>query len=106
MRTILTALVVMLAVAGSPAIASTQKNDGGQTQVVTLKVPQMFCGGCELALKMAANKVAGVKDVKTNLEKRTAEVAYDPSKTTADAIASAITKTSGLKVEVSKAAKK
>lgn len=109
MRTIgltLTALVVTLAVAGLPAIAGAQKNTGGQTQVVTLKVPDMFCGGCEVAVKIAANKVAGVTDVKTSSEKRTAEVTYDPSKTNADAIASAITKNSGFQVEVPKPAKK
>lgn len=107
MRTIgliLTALVVTLAAAGLPAIAGGQKNDGGQTQVVTLKVSGMVCGGCEVAVKMAANKVDGVKDVKASHEKGTAEVTYDPSKTNAEAIARAITKNSGFKVDVPKAA--
>lgn len=98
---IASALVVTLAVAGLPASVHAQKNKG-QTQVVTLKVPDMFCGGCEVAVKIAANKVDGVKNVKTSLEKRTAEVTYEPSKTNADAIATAITKNSGFKAEVPK----
>lgn len=109
MRTIglvVTALVVTLAGAGLPAIAGGQRNDGGQTQVVTLKVSGMVCSGCEVAVKMAANKVDGVKDVKASHEKGTAEVTYDPSKTNAEAIANAITKNSGFKVELPKAAKK
>jgi mercuric ion binding protein len=105
-RLILAAFVATVSVAALPAIAGSQKNDGGQTQVLTLKVPDMFCGGCELAVKMAATKVAGVEDVKTNSEKRTAEVTYDPSQTNADTIAKAITKNSGFKVEGPKAAKK
>lgn len=108
MRTIdlvASALFVTLMVAGLPASAHAQKNNS-QTQVVTLKVPDMFCGGCEAAVKIAANKVDGVKDVKTSSEKRTAEVTYDPSKTNAEAIATAITKNSGFKVVVPQAAKK
>lgn len=109
MRTIgliLTALVVTLSVVGLLPVAGAQKHDGGQTQVVTLKVSGMVCAGCEVAVKMAANKVDGVKDVKASHEKGTAEVTYDPSKTNAEAIANAITKNSGFKVELPKAAKK
>ena len=108
MRTIsliASALVVTLAVAGFPTRAHAQKKNG-QTQVVTLKVPDMFCGGCEVAVKIAANKVDGVKGVRTSTEKRTAEVTYDPSQTNAAAIATAITKNSGFKVEVPRTARK
>ncbi len=105
-KSIGTGVAVALAIAATPAIAGPQKNGAGQTQVVTLKVPDMFCGGCELAVKMAATKVTGVKNVKIDSDKRIAEVSYDPSQTNADAIAKAITKNSGFKVEVSKAARK
>lgn len=109
MRTIgivTTALVVALAGAGLLTTTHAQKQKPeGSTQVVTLKVPDMFCGGCELAVKMAANKVNGVKGVKTDSEKRTAEVTFDPSKTNAGAIASAITKGTGFKTEAPKSGK-
>lgn len=108
MRTIglmASALMVTLAVAGLAPTAHAQKQDG-KAEVVTLKVSGMTCGGCEAAVKMAANKVDGVKDVKASAQKGTAEVTYDPSKTNAEAIANAITKNSGFKAEAPKAAKK
>jgi copper chaperone CopZ len=70
------------------------------SQMVTLKVPQMNCAGCEVGVRIAARKVDGVKDVKTDSDKRTADVTFDPSKTTAQAIASAITKGTGFDTEV------
>jgi copper chaperone CopZ len=70
------------------------------SQMVTLKVPKMDCAGCEVGVRIAASKVNGVKDVKTDSDKRTAEVTFDPSKTTAQAIASAITKGTGFETEV------
>ena len=69
-------------------------------QIVTLKVPDMFCGGCEVAVRIVAKKVDGVKDVKTSSAAPMAEVSFDPSRTTAAAIASGITKHSGFKVDV------
>ncbi len=110
MRTIgVVTAVFVVGLAGAGLLTTThaqkQKPDSG-TQVVMLKVPDMFCGGCEVGVKIAATKVDGVKDVKTDSVKRTAEVTFDTSKTNAEAIASAITKNSGFKVEVPKAAKK
>lgn len=69
------------------------------SQVALLKVEGMFCAGCEAAVKMAANKVDGVRDTKVSSEKGTAEIVYDPSKTTPDAIAVAISKNTGFKTE-------
>ena len=106
-----TAAVATLAVAAFLVTASAKKQEhhtqiaaqtqtnSRHTQVVTLKVPDMFCGGCEVGVKTAAQRVDGVTDVKTDSDARTAEVSYDPSKTNPDAIASAITNTSGFKVE-------
>jgi copper chaperone CopZ len=107
MRTlgVIVTLAITLAVVGVPAPIHAQKNDV-KTQITTLKVPDMFCGGCEAAVKIAARKVDGVKDVTTNSDKRIADVTYDPSKTNAEAIAAAITKNSGFKAEAPKAARK
>jgi copper chaperone len=69
---------------------------------VTLKVEGMTCGGCAAAVKMAAEKVDGVKEAKVSHEKGTAEVVYDPDKTTPEAIAKAITEKSGFKASVPK----
>ena len=61
---------------------------------------QLFCAGCEVGVKIAANKVDGVKEVKTDSDTRTVAVTFDPSKSTAQAIASAITKGTGFKTEL------
>lgn len=98
-------LGVAVALIGWTWTAQAQKNDGKQqqqTQVCTLKVEGMTCGGCEAAVKMAAKKVDGVKDAKASSEKGTAEITYDPSKTNPEAIANAITKNSGFKAEAPK----
>ncbi|MBI1872404.1 MAG: heavy-metal-associated domain-containing protein [Acidobacteria bacterium] len=108
MRTAVAAIGVLgLAVALTwwTGTAQAQKTDGKQnqrTQICTLKVSGMTCGGCAAAVKMAANKVDGVKDAKASLEKGTAEVTYDPSKTNPEAIANAITKNTGFKAEAPK----
>jgi mercuric ion binding protein len=59
-------------------------------QTVTLSVPKMDCPGCEIGVRIAASKVDGVKEVKTDSDTRTADVTYDPAKATAQAIANAI----------------
>ncbi len=70
---------------------------------VTLKVEGMTCSGCAAAVKMTAEKVDGVKKAEVSYEKGTAEVTYDPEKTTPEAIAKAITQNSGFKATAPKA---
>ena len=106
--------LIAAAVAGTITIAAVNswtqrsKHEGAvqapgtteHAQVITLKVPDMFCAGCEVGVKIAANRVEGVQEVKTDSDTRTAEVTFDSSKTTAQAIASAITAGTGFKTEV------
>lgn len=66
----------------------------------------MFCGGCEAAVKLTAKKIKGVTAISTDSDKRIARVTYDPGKTSPEAIAAAITKGSGFKVEAPKADRK
>lgn len=99
--------VVVLVGLGLATAAHAQKQEGGGAPAVaTIKVPDMFCAGCELGVKMAARKVAGVRDIRTDSEKRQAEVTFDSAKTSAEAIARAITKDTGFKTEVLKREKK
>ncbi len=69
------------------------------TQVATLTMTGMFCGGCEAAVQHAAREVDGVTAVKANSDKGIAEVTYDPTRTTPAAIAKVITEKSGFKAE-------
>lgn len=104
MRNILTALIVALMLIGVGA-SLTEAQTRDRPQKVVLNIPQMDCGGCELAVKIAAKKVAGVRDVTTNSEKRVAEVTYDSAATNVKAIIDAIVKNSGFKAEEVKARK-
>src|SRR5712691_5616851 len=97
--------VAVVAVRSRTAERNQAREVGAQavavsSQMVTLKVPKMDCAGCEVGVRIAANRVDGVKDVRTDSDKRTVEVTFDPSKTTAQAIASAITKGTGFDTEV------
>src|SRR5258705_3964581 len=73
-----------------------QSHDGaaeavpGKVETVTLKVPKMDCAGCEIGVRIAASRVDGVKEVKTDSDRRTADVTYDPARATPQAIANAI----------------
>lgn len=90
---------------GKPGDATRVQGLSVESQIVTLKLPEMDCAGCEVGVRIAAGRVDGVKGVKTDSETRTAEVTFDPSKTTALAIASAITKGTGFETEVPPSAK-
>ena len=72
----------------------------GKVETVTLTVPKMDCAGCEIGVRIAAGKVDGVKETKTDSEKRTAQVVFDAARTSAQAIASAIKSSTGFEVEV------
>ena len=98
---VMTVTIISVAVTRGPQkkVVATQAK-ATRTEVATLNIPEMFCPGCEVGVKIAANKVDGVKEVKTDSDKRTAEVIFDSTKTTAQAVASAITKSTGFKTEV------
>ena len=76
-----------------PAIATSW-------QTVTLSVPKMDCAGCEIGVRIAASKIDGVKEVKTDSDRRTADVTYDPAKATAQAIANAIKMGTGFETKL------
>jgi len=80
-------------------VSQAQVSPAQASQVAVLKVEGMFCAGCEAAVKMAANKVDGVRDAQVSSETGTAEITYDPSKTSPEAIASAISDNTGFKAE-------
>ena len=97
-------LALSLAGASVSAQAPTAPSQPA-TKVCTLKVAGMTCAGCEAAVKIAAKSVNGVKDVKASYDKSNADVTYDPSKTTPEAIAKVITSKTGFKAEVPRANK-
>jgi copper chaperone CopZ len=95
----LVAIMLALAVGGQSIAAQTKDS---QAAVCKLRVTGMTCGGCESAVRLAAKRVDGVKTVSASYKSGTAEVTYDGSKTSPDAIAKAVTASSGFRAEVVK----
>src|SRR5713226_6240941 len=81
MKTILFAIgLTMIAALGSTDSSS---------QVTTIQVQGMSCGGCAAAVASALKQVDGVTDARVSYEQRQAVVMYDPAKTTPEGIARA-----------------
>jgi mercuric ion binding protein len=80
METIMKRLLagLVLATLAAPAAAATK--------TVTLSVPGMNCATCPITVKKALGKVDGVARTKVNLEKRTAAVTFDDTRTNLDAL--------------------
>ncbi len=53
-------------------------------------------------MRIAAKTVDGVKDATASYKDGTAEIVYDPAKTTPEAIAQAVTQKTGFKAQVHK----
>jgi len=96
-RTVLGMTLLALVVGRSVPAVAQQGTKAGAVKVCTLKVAGMTCAGCEAAVRSAAKTVDGVNDVKASYDKKSADVTYDPSRTTPDAIAKVITERSGFK---------
>jgi copper chaperone CopZ len=97
----MTAVVVALMMWASPCAWTADAQAGKPaTRVCTLKVSGMTCGGCEAAVRMAARSVEGVTEARASYAKARAEITYDPSQTTPQAIAQAITDKSGFKAQL------
>lgn len=103
--TTVVAVALMMWASPSAWVAAPQAEKPA-TRVCTLKVSGMTCAGCEAAVRMAARSVEGVTAVKASYAKASAEITYDPSKTTPLAIAKAITDKSGFKAEIVEPARK
>ena len=80
MRLLFAALVGLIASVAALAAERT----------ATFAVENMTCSTCPLTIEVAVKKVDGVKDVRVNYERKTATVAYDDARTTAQAIAAAM----------------
>lgn len=83
-------------------VHATQAKPAEATQVCTMKITGMTCSGCEAAVKIAAKQIDGVKDATASYAKGTAEVTYDPAKTTPEVIAKGIAQKTGYRTEITK----
>ena len=77
--------------APTPAAAQSAAVQVAAAQTKTFAIQKMTCALCPVTVKKAMEGVAGVKSVSVNFGAKTATVVFDPSVTTADAIAAAST---------------
>src|SRR2546430_16473736 len=77
------AFAALLLLAGSALAA--------EPRTVILAVDQMTCAACPITGHKALSHVAGVARATVDLETHTATVTFDPAKTTAEALATAVT---------------
>ena len=97
-RLVIGILAVTLALAAATWTSQAQKGkEQVQTAQVTFKVEGMTCAGCEAGVKLATKAINGVQDAKASFKNGTADITYDPTKTTPDAIAKVITERTGFK---------
>jgi len=61
------------------------------TQTANFKVEGMTCASCQVTVRTAVGKLDGIGTVEVDVDAGTATVAFDPDRTTASAIAEAIT---------------
>lgn len=102
MRKTLAIMGLLSAFGLGPATAAQESEKPKEGQVCLLKVSGMSCGACAAQVETAAKKIDGVTAAKASQPKGTAEITYDPSKTTPEAIAKTITDKTGFKAEVPK----
>lgn len=100
--------IAMMSILGTLGIgvAAEMQEKAPAGQLCVLKVSGMHCGACAKTVEQAAKKIEGVTAAKASQPKGTAEITYDPTKTTPDAIARIISQKTPFKAEVSKADKK
>lgn len=68
----------------SLALALCAASAWSATRTVTLSIPGMSCATCPITVKKALNRVPGVHQVSSNLEKRQSTVTFDDSKASID----------------------
>ena len=74
-------LVLALILQGSLCTLSTFASD-----TLTVRIKGMRCEECAHKVKNVLRKDAGIGGIQFNIERRTATIAYDPAKTSADSI--------------------
>jgi mercuric ion binding protein len=78
----LLAILLAAAVAASSAAAA-------EIRTATLAVTHMDCAACPITVRKALEKVPGVESARVDLKSKRAVVAFDPTKTTPQALTKA-----------------
>jgi periplasmic mercuric ion binding protein len=78
----------LVAATFAPAVSSVASVP--ESSVVTLEITGMTCGGCVLGVRKVLTRLDGVTKAVVSYEKGTAVVTFDPSKTDAEQMITAI----------------
>lgn len=68
------------------AVVTSAAALAGDTRTATLSVSNMSCAACPITVRKALEKVPGVDKVKVDFETKQALVAFDPARTSAEAL--------------------
>jgi len=83
------------------ATAAAQKADKA-ARVCVLKIEGMACGACAARVEKEAKKIDGVTAAKVSQPRGSAEITYDPARTSPEAIAKTLSKETGFKTKAPK----
>ena len=87
----------------STGLLAQKGADSAPGTVCVLKITGMACSACANTVEKAAKRVPGVTAAKAHQPSGSAEITFDPTKTSADTVAKAITAKTPFKAEVDKA---
>lgn len=103
-------MVALMSILGflgfSTAVFAQPTGKPPSAQTSTLKVSGMACGACAATVEKAVKKLDGVTAAVVSQPKGTAEITFDPTKTSPEALAKAITEKTSFKAELMSAHKK
>ena len=102
MRKAVMVMALLSAFGIGAAGATRQDNKPKAGQMCLLKVSGMHCGACAATVEKAAKKIDGVMAAKVSHPKATAEITYDPAKTTPETIAKTISERTAFTAEPSR----
>ena len=89
-------MLAMLALAATLSGQTKQKGEAqradAKTETVVINVPTVVCSSCDATITKAVKKVAGVKNVKVDVEKKTATISFASGRTTLGKLEQAISK--------------
>ena len=106
MRKALAVMGILGVLGFGPAAAEQTTQQPKEGQVCMLKVSGMACGACAATVEKAAKKIDGVIAAKASQPNGSAEITYDPAKTSPEAIAKALNDKTPFKAEVAPARKR
>lgn len=95
------ALIGVLTLFGVSPAPAQSADKLATAESTTLKITGMACGACAARVEKAAKKIDGVTGAKVSQPKGLAEISYDPTKATPQAIAKTIADKTGFRAEVS-----